>query len=160
MSKKIDKTNVMRVLDTLGISYNAYEYDNTLTDGAHVAASLGKDPSCVFKTLVTVGHDRKNYVFVVPVTGSLDLKAAAASVGVKNVEMIPQKQLLPLTGYIHGGCSPIGMKKKFVTVIDESAKDKTTVIFSAGKVGRQVEISPDDLARAADAKFAKIASVQ
>lgn len=160
MSKKIDKTNVMRTLDTLGISYNAYEYDNTLTDGAHVAASLGKDPSCVFKTLVTVGHDRKNYVFVVPVTGSLDLKAAAASVGVKNVEMIPQKQLLPLTGYIHGGCSPIGMKKKFVTVIDESAQDKAAIVFSAGKVGRQVETSPADLARAADAKFARIASAQ
>ena len=90
MSKKPEKTNVMRTLETLGISYKAYEYDNTLTDGAHVAASLGKDPSCVFKTLVTVGHDRKNYVFVVPVTGSLDLKAAAASVGVKYVEMIPQ----------------------------------------------------------------------
>lgn len=160
MGKKIDKTNVMRTLDTLGISYNAYEYDNTLTDGAHVAASLGKDPSCVFKTLVTVGHDRKNYVFVVPVTGSLDLKAAAASVGAKNVEMIPQKQLLPLTGYIHGGCSPIGMKKKFVTVIDESAQDKAAIVFSAGKVGRQVETSPADLARATDAKFARIASAQ
>jgi len=159
MSKKPEKTNVMRTLETLGISYKAYEYDNTLTDGAHVAASLGKDPSCVFKTLVTVGHDRKNYVFVVPVTGSLDLKAAAASVGVKNVEMIPQKQLLPLTGYIHGGCSPIGMKKKFVTVIDESAKDKETIVFSAGKVGHQVEISPLDLANAVQAKFAKIASV-
>ena len=159
MSKKPEKTNVMRTLETLGISYKAYEYDNTLTDGAHVATSLGKDPSCVFKTLVTVGHDRKNYVFVVPVTGSLDLKAAAASVGVKNVEMIPQKQLLPLTGYIHGGCSPIGMKKKFVTVIDESAKDKETIVFSAGKVGHQVETSPLDLANAVQAKFAKIASV-
>ena len=93
MSKKPEKTNVMRVLDTLGIKYETHEYDNTTTDGAHVAALLGKDPSCVFKTLVTVGHDRKNYVFVVPVTGSLDLKAAAASVGVKNVEMIAQKQL-------------------------------------------------------------------
>lgn len=158
MSKKVEKTNVMRTLDTLGISYTAYEYDNALTDGAHVAASLGKDPSCVFKTLVTVGHDRKNYVFVVPVTGSLDLKAAAASVGVKNVEMIPQKQLLPLTGYIHGGCSPIGMKKKFTTVIDESAKDKEKIVFSAGKVGHQVETSPQDLANAVGAKFAKIAS--
>lgn len=158
MRKKVEKTNVMRTLDTLGISYTAYEYDNTLTDGAHVAASLGKDPSCVFKTLVTVGHDRKNYVFVVPVTGSLDLKAAAASVGVKNVEMIPQKQLLPLTGYIHGGCSPIGMKKKFTTVIDESAEDKEKIVFSAGKVGHQVETSPQDLANAVGAKFAKIAS--
>ena len=112
----------------------------------------------MFKTLVTVGHDRKNYVFVVPVTGSLDLKAAAASVGVKNVEMIPQKQLFPLTGYVHGGCSPIGMKKKFVTVIDESAKEKEKIIYSAGKVGRQVETSPSDLAKAADAKFAPVAA--
>ena len=107
---------------------------------------------------MTVGHDRKNYVFVVPVTGSLDLKAAAASVGVKNVEMIPQKQLLPLTGYVHGGCSPIGMKKKFVTVIDESAKDKEKIVFSAGKVGRQVETSPQDLAGAVQAIFAKVAT--
>ena len=158
MSKKTEKTNVMRVLDTLGIEYGAYEYDNTTTDGALVAAALGKDPSCVFKTLVTVGHDRKNYVFVVPVTGSLDLKAAAASVGVKNVEMIPQKQLFPLTGYVHGGCSPIGMKKKFVAVIDESAKEKEKIIYSAGKVGRQVETSPSDLAKAADAKFAPVAA--
>lgn len=156
--KKVEKTNVMRVLDTLGISYEAYEYDNTTTDGATVARMLGKDPACVFKTLVTVGHDRRNYVFVVPVTGTLDLKAAAASVGVKNVEMIPQKQLLPLTGYIHGGCSPIGMKKKFVTVIDESAKDKEKMVFSAGKVGRQVETTPSDLARAAQATFAAIAA--
>ena len=106
---------------------------------------------------MTEGHDRRNYVFVVPVTGTLDLKAAAASVGVKSVEMIPQKQLLPLTGYIHGGCSPIGMKKKFVTVIDESAKDKEKIVYSAGKVGRQVETSPEDLARATQAAFAKIA---
>lgn len=155
--KKPEKTNVMRALDTLGISYKAYEYDNTLTDGAHVAAALGKDPSCVFKTLVTVGHDRKNYVFVVPVTGTLDLKAAAASVGVKNVEMIPQKQLLPLTGYVHGGCSPIGMKKKFTTVIDKSAEDKESIVYSAGKIGHQVETSPQDLAKAVGAKFAAIA---
>lgn len=157
MTKKIEKTNVMRALDTLGIAYEAYEYDNTTTDGALVAKALGKDPSFVFKTLVTEGHDRRNYVFVVPVTGTLDLKAAAASVGVKSVEMIPQKQLLPLTGYIHGGCSPIGMKKKFVTVIDESAKDKEKIVYSAGKVGRQVETSPEDLARATQAAFAKIA---
>ena len=155
--KKVEKTNVMRALDTLGISYEAYEYDNATTDGATVARMLGKDPSCVFKTLVTVGHDRRNYVFVVPVTGSLDLKAAAASVGVKNVEMIPQKQLLPLTGYVHGGCSPIGMKKKFTTVIDESAKEKEKIVFSAGKIGRQVETSPLDLANAAQAKFAPVA---
>lgn len=155
--KKVEKTNVMRALDTLGISYEAYEYDNTTTDGATVARMLGKDPSCVFKTLVTVGHDRRNYVFVVPVTGSLDLKAAAASVCVKNVEMIPQKQLLPLTGYVHGGCSPIGMKKKFTTVIDESAKEKEKIVFSAGKIGRQVETSPLDLAAAAQAKFAPVA---
>lgn len=157
MSKKAEKTNVMRTLDTLGINYVPYEYDNSTTDGAKVAEALGKDPACVFKTLVTVGHDRKNYVFVVPVTGNLNLKAAAASVGVKNVEMIPQKQLLPLTGYVHGGCSPIGMKKKFVTVIDESAKDKEKILCSAGKVGHQVEVSPLDLAAAAQATFAKIA---
>lgn len=158
MSKNIAKTNVMRILDAHKITYSCYEYDNSITDGASVAKSLGQDPSGVFKTLVTQGHDKKYYVFVVPVLKSLDLKAAAAVVGVKNVEMIAQKQLLPLTGYIHGGCSPIGMKKQFATVIDESALQKQTIIYSAGKIGFQVQTSPSDLANLIGASFARIAT--
>lgn len=158
MSKNIAKTNVMRILDAHKITYSCYEYDSSITDGASVAKSLGQDPSGVFKTLVTQGHDKKYYVFVVPVLKSLDLKAAAAVVGVKNVEMIAQKQLLPLTGYIHGGCSPIGMKKQFTTVIDESALQKQTIIYSAGKIGFQVQTSPSDLANLIGASFARIAT--
>ena len=144
--KKEDKTNVMRVLDQKRIEYKNYSYgDGTAISGTEVAAILGKDPACVFKTLVTVGKSGQHYVFVIPVEKELDLKLAAKAAGEKNIEMIKSKELLPLTGYIHGGCSPIGMKKFFPTFVDESAKNCSTILFSAGKIGRQVELAPEDL---------------
>lgn len=140
----IEKTNVMRILDQKKIKYNSYSYINTnAINGMEVAAVLSQDPNKVFKTLVTVGNSKKYYIFVVPVNKELDLKKAAKSVSEKNIEMVKSKELLPLTGYIHGGCSPIGMKKLFRTVIDISAKGK--IIFSAGKIGYQVELELDDL---------------
>lgn len=154
------KTNVMRILDAHGITYTAHEYDNSTTDGETVARMIGKPADSVFKTLVTEGSDRRHYVFVVPVCGTLDLKAAAHAAGVKSVAMIPQKNLLPLTGYIHGGCSPIGMKKQFPTFIDSTAEEKSTIVVSAGKIGHQIEIAPTDLAEAAGAAFAPIASLR
>ena len=113
--------------------------------GMEVAEVLGQNPNQVFKTLVTVSGKNINYVFVVPVNKELDLKKAAKAVGEKSIDMIKSKELLPLTGYIHGGCSPIGMKKSFKTVIDESAKNYETIIFSGGKIGYQIEISLSDL---------------
>ena len=145
--KKQEKTNVMRVLDQKKISYRAHFYDTEeAINGMEVAARLGQNPNQVFKTLVTVGASKRNYVFVVPVCEELNLKKAAKAVGEKNIEMIKSKELLPLTGYIHGGCSPIGMKKFFETTIHESAKDCDTIIFSGGKIGFQVELSLEDLA--------------
>ena len=136
MGKNNDKTNVMRILDQKKISYISHNYMNTGADsGAEVAAALGENPDMVFKTLVTVGKSGANYVFVIPVEKELDLKKAARSVGEKSIEMIHQKELLPLTGYIHGGCSPIGMKKQLVTIVDKSAEPLERMIFSAGKVG-------------------------
>lgn len=147
-SEKTDKTNVIRVLDSKKISYKTYNYEKTgAVSGSDVAKALGENPNQVFKTLVTVGKSKNHFVFVVPVEKELDLKKAATAVGEKNIEMIPQKELLPLTGYIHGGCSPIGMKKFFKTTIDESAKEFDTIIFSGGKVGLQVEVSLDDLSK-------------
>ena len=141
-----DKTNVMRILDQKKIKYTPYYYDpNEAIAGVDVAKYLGENPKQVFKTLVTVAKSNNHYVFVIPVEAELDLKKAAKAIGEKNVEMIKQKELLPLTGYIHGGCSPIGMKKFFKTVIDESAKDLNTIFVSAGKVGAQVELAPCDL---------------
>jgi Cys-tRNA(Pro)/Cys-tRNA(Cys) deacylase len=141
----MEKTNVMRLLDANSISYVSHEYDSELTDGEQVAKALGQDPDRVFKTLVTIGNDKHNYVFIIPVNRSLDLKKAAKAVNVKNIEMIKQKELLPLTGYVHGGCSPIGMKKSFETVIDETAQLFDTITLSAGKKGCQIELSPDSL---------------
>ena len=141
----MDKTNVMRVLDQKKIPYEAHEYDKNFLNAVEVATSLGKDPKRTFKTLVTEGNDRNHYVFVVPADATLDLKKAAKAVSVKSIAMIPQKELLPLTGYIHGGCSPIGMKKAFKTVIDESCLQFETMMFSGGKVGTQVEMAPDVL---------------
>ncbi|MBR2480890.1 MAG: Cys-tRNA(Pro) deacylase [Clostridia bacterium] len=148
MSKKQDKTNVMRILDQKKVEYNAYFYDTEeAVSGTVVASMIGKDPSCVFKTLVTVGASKQNYVFVVPVEMELDLKKGAKAVGEKNISMIKAKELLPLTGYVHGGCSPIGMKKFFTTAIDISALDHEKIIFSAGKIGYQVEVSISDLGK-------------
>lgn len=146
MAKGIQKTNVMRVLDQKKVAYNTYSYaDTEAISGVEVAAVLGQNPKQVFKTLVTVGASKKNYVFVIPVCAELNLKKAAKAVGEKSIEMIKSKELLPLTGYIHGGCSPIGMKKFFTTTIDETSKDWDTIIFSAGKIGYQVEVSLEDL---------------
>lgn len=148
MGKNNDKTNVMRVLDQKKIEYKSYNYLNTgAVSGLEVAQALGENPDMVFKTLVTVGKSKKNYVFVVPVDKELNLKKAAHSVGEKSIEMIKQKELLPLTGYVHGGCSPIGMKKQFVTTIDQSAEQFESIIFSAGKIGYQVEVSLEDLGK-------------
>lgn len=148
MGKNNDKTNVMRVLDQKKIEYKSYNYLNTgAVSGLEVAEALGENPDMVFKTLVTVGKSKTNYVFVVPVDKELNLKKAAHSVGEKSIEMIKQKELLPLTGYVHGGCSPIGMKKQFVTTIDQSAEQFESIIFSAGKIGYQVEVSLEDLGK-------------
>lgn len=143
---KEEKTNVMRLLDVNNIAYRSYNYvDSGAVNGPEIVEVLGEDPDRVFKTLVTVGASGNHYVFVIPVSGELDLKKAAKSVGEKNIEMIKQKELLPLTGYIHGGCSPIGMKKPFTTVFDETAILYDTVYFSAGKIGYQVEVNIDDV---------------
>jgi Cys-tRNA(Pro)/Cys-tRNA(Cys) deacylase len=154
----MEKTNVMRLLDSSNISYNCYEYDPTQTDGQMVAQLVGKPCYMVFKTLVTVGSDNEHYVFVVPVDSSLDLKKGAKAVGVKSIQMIKQKELLPLTGYIHGGCSPIGMKKQFKTVIDETAILNDTICVSAGRVGKQIEINPEVLREYINASFCDISA--
>ncbi|MBE5927768.1 MAG: Cys-tRNA(Pro) deacylase [Lachnospiraceae bacterium] len=147
MAKSNDKTNVMRLLDQAKVSYNHYRYDSSeAISGVEVAKVLGQDQDRVFKTLVTVGKEGEHYVFVIPVACELDLKKAAKAVGSKAIQMIKSKELLPLTGYIHGGCSPIGMKKMFTTVLHETAQLYDQIIFSAGKIGYQVEVSPSDLA--------------
>jgi len=153
-----EKTNVTRLLDQRKIPYTAHSFDASggAVDGPHAAALMGMDPARVFKTLVTQGASGGHYVFVVPVERSLDLKAAARAVGEKSVQMIRQAQLLPLTGYVHGGCSPIGMKKAFPTVIDQSARELETLCCSAGKIGRQVELAPGDLAALTGAAFAPV----
>lgn len=135
----------MRVLDSKKLPYNYLSYEMESTKCEDVAAALGQDVERVFKTLVTVGRSGEHYVFMVPGGHELDLKKAAKAAGEKNLEMIPQKQLLPLTGYIHGGCSPIGMKKPFPTFIDETAVLWDTIFFSAGKIGHQIEMALDDL---------------
>lgn len=146
---KSEKTNVMRVLEQKKISYESHTYtQDASTSGEEIAKILGEDPDCVFKTLVTRGKTGQYYVFVVPVAKELDLKKAAKAAGEKSIEMIKQKELLPLTGYIHGGCSPIGMKKQFKTFVHKTAMDFETIFFSAGKVGYQVELSPADMGKA------------
>lgn len=140
------KTNVMRMLDKAKVNYKHYTYAETdAVSGIEVAAVLKQNPLQVFKTLVTVAKSGQHYVFLIPVEKELDLKKAAHAVNEKSVEMLKSKDLLPLTGYIHGGCSPIGMKKFFKTTIDSSAQNFDTIIFSAGKIGYQVEMSLDEL---------------
>ena len=155
--KKEEKTNVMRVLDGKKISYESYSYkpDATLS-GEDIAGILGEDPEKVFKTLVTQGKSGAYYVFVVPVCAELNLKKAAKAAGEKSVSMIKQKELLPLTGYVHGGCSPIGMKKPFPVFIHETATGYDKVFVSAGKVGFQIELAPGDLINAAGCRVAEI----
>lgn len=140
------KTNVMRILESHKIPYKSYSYVKTdAVNGEEVAAALNQNPFQVFKTLVTVGRSGQHYVFMVPVCKELDLKHAATAVGEKAIDMLKMKDLLSLTGYVHGGCSPIGMKKFFKTVIDTSATNFNTIIFSAGRVGYQVEINTEHL---------------
>lgn len=141
------KTNAMRILDKDKISYNIYTYENKdgKIDGVSVANKLNQDVNKVFKTLVTKGHSKEYYVFVIPVQMELDLKAGAKSVGEKSVEMIKVDEINKVTGYIRGGCSPIGMKKRYKTVIDASCNNHETIIISGGKIGCQVELSPKDL---------------
>ncbi len=155
--KNNDKTNVMRVLDRKKISYKSHTYEpDASMSGAEIAALLGEDPERVFKTLVTQGKSGQYYVFVVPVKEELDLKKAAKAAGEKAVSMIRQKDLLPLTGYVHGGCSPVGMKKQFPTFIHETARQYERMFVSAGRVGIQIELAPGDLAETAGCGFADI----
>lgn len=156
--EKETKTNVMRVLDSKKIEYNGYTYDPEVAiAGDEVARVLNEDPNHVFKTLVTVSGKGVHYVFMVPVNKELNLKLAAKAVGEKSIEMIKSKELLPLTGYIHGGCSPIGMKKLFTTTIDSSALNYEKIFFSGGKVGFQVEVKVEDLLKIIPVKTADIA---
>lgn len=146
MKIKDEKTNVMRILDQKKVKYNSYNYLKTgAISGMEVAKALDENPNLTFKTLVTVGKTNNHYVFLVPVNKELDLKKAAKVVNEKNIEMVKSKELLSLTGYIHGGCSPIGMKKSFKTVIDSSARNYDKIIFSGGKIGYQVETTLDEL---------------
>ena len=156
---KEEKTNVMRVLEQKKIAYTAHSYpheEGVAVDGVTVAKSMGFDPAQVFKTLVARGASGQYYVFDVPVAESLDLKKAAKSVGEKSVAMLPQKELLGLTGYVHGGCSPVGMKKQFPTVFHETAAQYDTICVSAGRIGAQVECRPGDLIALLRAKTADI----
>lgn len=151
MKQIADKTNVMRILEQRKIPYKSYCYIGTdAISGIEVANILNQNPSQVFKTLVTVGNSKNNYVFLIPVAQELDLKKAAKAVNEKSIEMIKSKDLLALTGYIHGGCSPIGMKKQFKTVIDITAKKQETILFSGGKIGYQVEVSLVNLEKVID----------
>ena len=155
--KKEDKTNVMRVLEGKKISYESHSYESDPTlSGEQIAGILKEDKKKVFKTLVTQAKSGAYYVFVVPVTDELDLKKAAKAANEKAVSMIKQKELLPLTGYIHGGCSPVGMKKQFPTFIHETALNYDTIFVSAGKVGFQIELDPNDLIAVASCKVADI----
>ena len=141
------KTNVMRVLEQKKITYtpHSYPHGDDAVDGATVAQLIGKAPEQVYKTLVTVGASKHHYVFVIPVLAELNLKKAAKAVGEKSIAMLHVSELLPLTGYVRGGCSPIGMKKQFRTVIDASCEAQDTITVSAGKIGQQVEVAPADL---------------
>ena len=146
MKKSTEKTNVMRILDQKKIPYQSHTYAGTgAISGREAAAILNQNPSQVFKTLVTYGATKTNYVFLIPVEKELNLKKAALSVNEKSITMHKSKDLLPLTGYIHGGCSPIGMKKQFQTTIDTTALTFQTILFSAGKIGYQVELTLPDL---------------
>ena len=154
---KEEKTNVMRTLDQKKIPYTAFSYDpNGPIDGVSVAAETGLDAAGVFKTLVTKGASGAYYVFDIPVAENLDLKKAAKAVGEKSIAMLPQKELLPLTGYVHGGCSPVGMKKQFPTVFHETVNELALIAVSAGKIGHQVQVKADDLLNLLRAKTADV----
>ena len=152
------KTNVMRVLEQRKIAYTAHEYPHGdgAVDGATVAKMTGQDPPRVFKTLVARGASKKIYVFVIPVTAELELKKAAKAVGEKSIAMVHVSEINALTGYVRGGCSPVGMKKLYPTTFDESAAEKPTILVSAGKIGYQVELAPGELAKLVNGRFADI----
>lgn len=152
----MQKTNAMRMLDKAKIEYEIFEYDESLTSGDLVADALKEDKSHVFKTLVTVSNTKENFVFVVPVHENLDLKKAAKVAGVKSVEMLKQKDLLGTTGYIHGGCSPVGMKKQFKTFVHNSAENLEKFYVSGGHVGVQVKLSPSDLKKLINFDYADL----
>ena len=155
---KQEKTNVMRLLEQKKIPYKMHDYTASgVIAGEDVARALGENPDEVFKTLVTVGKSKQNYVFLVPVNKELNLKKAASAVGEKSIEMIKSKDLLALTGYVHGGCSPIGMKKQFPTVVHNSAENMENILFSGGKIGMQVELKKEDFKRIINIKFADVA---
>lgn len=151
------KTNAIREVEATGLPCEVRTFEcEGAPSGVEVARMLGLDPDRVFKTLVTVGKSGSHFVFMVPVAEELDLKRAAKAVGEKAVEMIRSRELLPLTGYVHGGCSPIGMKKQFQTVVDETARLHDTIYFSGGRIGCQLEMRPDDLARLVPLRFADV----
>lgn len=157
MKKADEKTNVMRILDAKKIAYKKHLYvDTDAVSGVEIAEVLHQAPEHVFKTLVTVGASGEHFVFLIPVHRELDLKKAARAAGEKNIVMIKQKELLPLTGYIHGGCSPIGMKKQFTTFIDATASAHATILFSAGRIGYQVELTLEELNKALSFKTAEL----
>jgi len=149
----MEKTNVMRLLDIAGIDYDPRSYDPEIVDGLSVAKALNEDPEAVFKTLVTENEKKEHFVFCVPVGAELDLKKAAKAVGAKSIEMIPLKELLPLTGYLHGGCSPMGLKKPFPVALDETMQLFERIYISAGKRGYQVGLNPTALAAYCHASF-------
>ena len=156
------KTNAQREVEAAGFaaSYHGIDVEDGFSfTGTQLAEILGEDPDRVFKTLVTQGKSGGHYVFMIPVACELDLKKAATVVGEKSVAMIKAKELLPLTGYVHGGCSPLGMKKAFPTAIDETAALYDTICFSAGRVGHQIEMSPSDLAKLIDLTFADLTAI-
>ncbi len=151
------KTNAMRVLDQKKIPHKTYELGNTeAVSAVEAAALMDVDPAAVYKTLVTVGASKQHYVFVIPAGAELDLKKAARAAKEKNIEMVKSKELLPLTGYVHGGCSPIGMKKLFPTFVDESARERGSIIFSAGKIGYQIETAPGELLKVVPFTYADL----
>lgn len=158
MGKKEEKTNAVRALEQKKIRFVLHEYESKQAmSGAEVAAVLKQDPATVFKTLVTVGRTGEHYVFLVPVQEELDLKRAAGAVGEKKIEMVRSADLLGLTGYVHGGCSPIGMKKQFPTFVHETAAALPTLFCSAGRIGYQIELSPDALAGMLPVVFGDVA---
>ncbi len=154
----MQKTNVMRILEQRGVSYAAHSYPHKdgAVDGARVAALIDRDPERVYKTLVARGSSRLCYVFVIPVLNELDLKKAAAAAGEKSVSMLHLNELTPTTGYVRGGCSPIGMKKQFSTFLDVRARDLDSMIVSAGKIGFQIELAPDDLKALVQAEYSDL----
>lgn len=155
--EKKEKTNAMRILDKNKIEYKEHLYDcPEFLDGVSIAEKLNQPPEKTFKTLVAVGKSRQNYVFVIPVAEEVNLKAAAAAIGEKSVEMIHVKDITKVTGYVRGGCSPIGMKKQFPTVVDDSARGQQTIMFSGGRLGAQIEMNPDELVELIGAKYADI----